>query len=62
MAEYRNAKSLMDGIHWVLCQADHHSLSTAAVRKVAANFSQDSVALRYIEVYNHAMAFKHYGI
>ncbi|MBR7053988.1 MAG: glycosyltransferase family 4 protein [Prevotella sp.] len=62
VAEYRNAKSLMDGIHWVLCQADHHSLSTAAVCKVAANFSQDSVALRYIEVYNHAMAFKHYGI
>ncbi|MBO4850256.1 MAG: glycosyltransferase family 4 protein [Prevotella sp.] len=62
VAEYRSGRSLMEGIHWVLCQADRQALAQASVRKVAANFSQDSVALRYIEVYNHALAFKHYGI
>ena len=62
VAEYRNAKDLMEGIRWVLTEADHGALSSAAMKKVATSFSQDSVALRYIEVYNHAMAFKHYGI
>jgi len=62
VAEYRNADDLMRGIHWILDEADYGALSAHAVRKVAANYSQDSVALKYIEVYNHALASKHYGI
>ncbi len=62
VAEYRDAADLMKGIHWVLEEADYHSLCAQALRKVAVTYSQNAVALRYIEVYNHAMAFKHYGI
>ncbi|MBR6182503.1 MAG: glycosyltransferase family 4 protein [Prevotella sp.] len=62
VAEYRNAKDLKEGIRWVLAEADCEALSAAAMKKVATSFSQDGVALKYIEVYNHAMAFKHYGI
>ena len=62
VAEYRNAADLMEGIWWILHEADYGALCDAAVRKVATTYSQNSVALRYIEVYNHAMAFKHYSI
>ena len=62
VAAYRDAADLMRGIHWVLCEADYASLCRQAVRKVAAQYSQNSVSLRYIEVYNHALAYKHYGI
>ena len=62
VAEYRNAKDLMNGIKWVLDEADYASLSAQAVKKVMTSYSQNSVALRYIEVYNHALAYKHYKI
>ena len=62
VAEPRNADSLMKGIRWILEEADIGALSAQAVKKVSTSYSQNSVALRYIEVYNHALAFKHYGI
>ena len=62
VAEYRNAEDLMEGIRWILCDADYKSLCDASVRKVATTYSQNSVSLKYIEVYNHAMAFKHYAL
>ena len=62
VAEYRKSDDLMQGIHWVLCEADRDALATQSVKKVATNYSQASVALRYIEVYNQAMAYKHYGL
>jgi len=46
------------GSGWVLCGADYAELSAQAVRKVLANYSQQAVALQYIEVYNQALAFK----
>ena len=55
-------KDLMNGIKWVLDEADYASLSAQAVKKVMTSYSQNSVALRYIEVYNHALAYKHYKI
>ncbi len=58
MARYRDAADLAQGIRWVLCEADYAELSAQAVRKVLANYSQQAVALQYIEVYNQALAFK----
>ncbi|MCH5309523.1 MAG: glycosyltransferase family 4 protein [Prevotella sp.] len=62
VAEYRNAEDLARGIRWILFEADYETLSESAVRKVAQSYSQQSVAMRYISVYEHAMAFKHYSL
>ena len=62
VAEYRSAEDLARGIRWVLEEADYEALSRNAIQKVAHNYSQQSVALRYAEVYQQAMAFKHYKL
>ena len=62
VAAYRDAADLARGIHWVLCEADHAALSRAAVSKVMRNYSNQSVALQYTEVYNEAIAQKHYKL
>ena len=38
------------------------TLSDDCVRKVSQAYSQQSVAIRYIDVYQQAMAFKHYKL
>ena len=62
VADYRSAEDLAWGIRWILTEADYQSLSRHAVQKVAQNYSQQSVALKYLDVYQQAMAFKHYGL
>ena len=62
VAEYKNADDLMKGIHWILCEDDHSALSALSVKKVVSSYSQTSVASRYIEVYNEAMAYKNYKL
>ena len=62
VAAYRDAGDLARGLRWILCEADYESLSREAQRKVAVSYSQQSVAVRYIEVYNQAMALKHYKL
>lgn len=62
VAAYRDAADLAAGISWVLGHEDTEGLRRAAVSKVASSYSQQSVALKYIEVYNHALAQKHYRI
>ena len=62
VAEYRNACDLAKGIRWVLTSAKSDELSRDCVRKVTQNYSQQSVALRYIDVYEQAMALKHYRL
>ena len=62
VAAYRDSEDLARGIRWVLCEADRQQLSAQAVRKVAHNYSQSSVALQYVEVYNQALAVKHYKL
>lgn len=62
MANYRDTNDLAQGIHWVLEEADKEMLSQACLQKVSHNYSQHAVALRYIEVYNQAMAFKNYKL
>ena len=62
VAAYRDAEDLAKGIAWVLKEADYESLSQQAVHKVMQCYSQRSVAVKYLEVYQQAMAFKHYGL
>ena len=62
VAKQCDADDLMKGIKWVLDEADHEALRQASVRKVSTTYSQNAVSLRYIEVYNQALAFKNYGI
>ncbi len=60
VADARSATDLAEGLHWVLCEADADALSRAAVAKVASRYSQQSVAMKYIEVYNEVAALKNY--
>ena len=62
VATCRDAESLAQGILWTLQHAEEANLAAQAVRKVVTTYSQTAVALRYIEVYNQALAFKHYSI
>ena len=62
VAEYRSADDLAKGIRWILTEADYDALSQNAVHKVAQNYSQQSVAIKYLDVYQQAMAFKHYKL
>ena len=62
VADYRSAEDLARGIRWILTEADYESLSQHAVQKVVQNYSQQSVALKYLDIYQQAMAFKHYGL
>lgn len=62
VAAYKDADDLARGMEWVLAEADYGMLSANAVHKVAVSYSQQSVALKYIEVYNQAIAFMHYRL
>ncbi len=60
VAEFRNAADLAKGIGWVLTEADRDSMRSEALRKVTLNYSQSSVSLRYSELYQQALAIKHF--
>ena len=62
VAAYRDAADLAKGITWVLQEADYESLSQQAIHKVSQCYSQQSVALKYLDVYQQALAFKNYGL
>ena len=62
VAALGNSADLATGIHWVLRETDYALLSQQAVQKVLSTYSQRAVAMAYIEVYNQALAFKHYHL
>lgn len=62
VAEHKSSDDLARGIHWVLSEADHQSLSNEAMKKVNQCYSQYAVAMKYIEAYNQAMALKRYKL
>lgn len=62
VASYKDVEDLAAGIYWVLREADRDELGRECLRKVAQKYSQRAVALKYIDVYNQAMAFKHYRL
>lgn len=51
VAEYKSASDLARGIRWILNDADRNYLGSNAIRKVAQNYSQYTVARRYIDIY-----------
>ena len=55
VARFRDVDDLAAGIRYVLEEADYAELGKSAVQKVAHSYSQQSVAKRYIEVYESAM-------
>lgn len=62
VARYRDAEDLAQGIGWVLTEADSDEMRHQCLVKVAHNYSPSAVALRYVEVYNQAIAMKHYKL
>jgi glycosyltransferase involved in cell wall biosynthesis len=62
VAEYKNADDLARGIRWILDEANLQELSAHAIGKVASTYSQQRVALKYIEVYSQAAAYIHYRL
>lgn len=62
VASYKDADDLAAGIHWVLGEADKEELKRQCVQKVMSCYSQRSVAMKYVEVYNQALAFKNYKL
>lgn len=62
IAKYQDSADLANGMHWILSEADHDQLSQQCVNKVVRCYSQSGVAVRYIEVYQHALAQKHFKL
>lgn len=60
VANFKDTRDLAEGIRWTLDDADGEALKKACLKKVAHNYSQQSVAMRYIEVYNELIALKRY--
>ena len=58
----KSAKSLAEGINWVLSHPNKNELAQQAVAKVNQNYSQQGVAMRYINLYNEALARKIYKL
>lgn len=62
VAQYRSAADLAQGLAWTLAEADPEELRRNALHKARTQYSQQSVALRYIDVYNQALAMSHYKL
>ena len=62
VAQLRDSDDLAQGMAWVLCEADAGELQRSAVKKVVQNYSQASVTMRYSEVYQQAVAQKHFRL
>ena len=60
VANFRDAADLAKGIHYVLDEADQQALSNNCLQKVARNYSQQSVAKKYIEVYDTILSHHHH--
>ncbi len=55
VAQLKQSDDLAQGIHYILSEADYETLSRQCVQKVARCYSQQSVANRYLEVYQAAL-------
>jgi glycosyltransferase involved in cell wall biosynthesis len=60
VAAYRSAEDLARGIDWILHKSDYAALSQAAVMKVRHCYTGSQVAMQYTEVYQQAIAQKHF--
>lgn len=55
VAEYKSAEDLAKGIKWILYEDAYSEMSDAAIRKVHESYSEETIARKYIEVYNSLM-------
>lgn len=62
VARYCDSDDLAAGIRWVLFDAEYERLAENARHKVVYDYSQKNVAMKYVEVYNHALAMKKYKL
>ena len=62
VARYRDAADLARGLRWLLYEADSGKMARECVRKVEQCYSQTAVAVKYTEVYQQALAHKHFAI
>lgn len=62
VAAYKSSEDLAAGLHWVLCEADSDALGKAARAKAVRQYSEQTVAMSYIDVYEQALAMKHYKL
>lgn len=59
VANYQDCSDLAQGICWTLFEADQESLRKACLQKVSHSYSQQSVANRYIELYEDLCSHHH---
>lgn len=52
VAEYQSAKDLANGIRWTLTEGEYDSLSEEACRKALSSYSESTISMRYIDIYN----------
>ena len=60
VANFKDTDDLAEGIRWTLNETNSEALRETCLHKVAHCYSQQSVAMHYIEVYNELIALKHY--
>ncbi len=58
VADYQSAEDLARGIHYVLDEAPYETLRQNCLQKVAHNYSQQSVAKQYIDIYESMLQRK----
>jgi glycosyltransferase involved in cell wall biosynthesis len=59
VADYRSSEDLARGIWWTLYECDREAVRKACLSKVARCYSQQSIALKYIEVYENLHRHHH---
>ena len=52
VAEYKNVSDFATGIHWLLTEGEYDILSREAARKAVNTYGENSVAMKYISIYN----------
>ena len=52
VAEYKNIHDFSEGIHWLLVEGEYDILSREASRKAANTYGENSIAMKYIGIYN----------
>lgn len=52
VAEYKSAEDLANGVIWTLNESEYRTLSEEACRKAASNYSESTIAKKYIDIYN----------
>lgn len=58
IAEYKSSHDFAKGIHWALTESNYEELRQEAYKKALNSYSESSVAMKYIELYNK-IAHKH---